>query len=182
MNAAMSTNESPLIHPRLWAKPRAWIAVVVMAIATLGCLVFHSLTSEPQAELIGAATLIALWAVALWAVLGMRARTMFSAAGIVDIRELREVSLPWELVTNCTVVEKTLRPARGPSVPGVVVRFAGRRTDLGYSMAKAQSRERVIELFVPDAMPLAPGIVALLRTIPQTSQAPWELLEPSLRQ
>lgn len=182
MKTAMPINVPSLTHPRLWAKARALLAVIPMSIITLGYLASPPASSEPQAELIGTATLFAMWALALWAVLGIRARTMFSELGIVDVRELREISLPWELLTKCTVVEKTLRSARGPCVPGVLVRFEGRQRDLNHSMAKSQARDRIIELFVPDAVPLAPDIVALLRTVPQTSRARWDLLDPSRRQ
>ena len=181
MNAAMPTNEPALVQPRLWAKPRAFIAVVFVGFFTLVSLLPHAAPSQPQAEFITAAMLAVMWVLALWAVLGVRARTIFSAAGVADVRVMRTVSLPWELITNCTVVEKTLRPGRGPSIHGVLIRFASQRSDHNNSIAKLQPRDHVIELFVPDAMPLAPGIVVLLRTIPQVSHAPWELLEPTLR-
>lgn len=181
MNAATPTNEPPLIHPRLWAKPRAAIAVVFVGFFTLASLAPHSTPSEPQAVFITAAMLAAMWALALWAVLGMRARTMFNAAGVVDFRTLRTVSLRWELITECTIVEKTLRAAKGRSTHGVLVRFASRRENPGNSTSMPHSSTCVVELFVPDAVPLAPGIVALLRTVPQVSQAPWELLEPRMR-
>ncbi len=177
----MPTNEPLLIYPRLWVKPRALIAVVFVGCFTLVSAAPHAAPSEPQAEFITRAMLTVMWALALWTVLGVRARTTFSAAGIADFGALRTVSIPWELITNCTVVERTLRPPKSRPIHGVLIRFASQRTDPGNSIAKPQPRDRVIELFVPDAVPLAPGIVALLRTIPQVSQAPWELLEPSLR-
>ncbi len=177
----MSTNEPPLICPRLWVKPRAVVVVIFTACFTFVQLGSRAAPNELGGVLVTAATLAMMWALALWAVLGVRARTTFSAAGIADFGVLRTVSIPWELITNCTVVERTLRPPKSRPIYGVLIRFASQRTDPGNSIAKPQPRGRVIELFVPDAVPLAPGIIALLRTIPQVSQAPWELLEPSLR-
>jgi hypothetical protein len=177
----MPTNEPLLIYPRLWAKPRAVIAVLFVGFLTLVCVAPHAAPSEPQAEFITRAMLTVMWAFALCAVLGVRARTTFSASGIADFGTLRTVSIPWGLITNCTVVERTVRSPKSRPIHGVLIRFESQRTDPGNSIAKPQPRDRVIELFVPDAVPLAPGIVARLRTIPQLSQAPWELLEPSLR-
>jgi hypothetical protein len=182
MNAATPTNEPPLIHPRLWAKAHAVIAVVFSGFFTPALwLGARAAPNEPKADLIPAVTLAVLWALALWAVLGLRAHTKFSEAGVVDVGVLRAVSLPWGLVTNCTVAEKTLRATRGPSIHGVLIRFTSQRTDPGNSTTLRRPRDRVIELFVPDAVPLAPAIISLLRTIPEVSQAPWDLLEPSLR-
>ncbi len=182
MNAATRTNELPLIHPRLWAKPRAAVAVVFVGLFTLVFLGSHTAQRESQAHFITAVMLVVMWGLALWAILGLRARTMFSADGVVDVGVLRSVSLPWEQVTNCTVVEKTLRAAKGASTRGVLVRFEGQRTEASKPEGKLRPRGGMIEVFVPDAVPLAPGIIALLRTIPQVAQARWDLLEPSLRQ
>jgi hypothetical protein len=181
MDTAMSTNEPPLACYRPWAKPRAMVAVVFAAFFTFVSLKSLAAPSEPLAHFIIEAMLAIMWALALRAVLGLRARTLFSATGVADVGVLRTSSLPWELVTDCTVVEKTLRVPKAPSVHGVLVRFTSRQADRVGPAAGLRPRDRVIELFVPDAAPLAPGILALLRTIPQLSQAPWNLLDPNLR-
>ncbi len=110
----------------------------------------------------------------------LRTRTTFSATGVIDFGVLHAVSRPWDRVTNCNVVEKTLQAAKGARIHGVLLRFTGQYAGSSDSTVEPRRRCGVIELFVPDAVPLAPDIVALLKTIPQLSQAPWHLLEPSL--
>jgi hypothetical protein len=179
MNAATPNTEPPLTRARPWAKSRAAVVVIFTA-----CFTFANFGSRAApnalADLVTAVTLATLWALALWAVVGVRAHTTFSKAGIVDVGVLRTVSLPWELVTSCTLVEKTVRSRNG-TFRSVLIRFASRQADSTGMPARARPRERAIELTVPDAAPLAPGILALLRTIPQLSNAPWSLLEPTAR-
>ena len=95
MKAATQTNEQPLIHPRPSVKARAVVVVVFVAVFTFGLLESAATPHEPQVDLITAVTIAALWALALWAVLGVRERTTFSVSGVVDVGVLRKVSLRW---------------------------------------------------------------------------------------
>jgi hypothetical protein len=182
MKAPTPTNEPPLIHPRWWAKPRAVVAVVFVGIFTLVCLGSDPAQRDSEAHFATDVMLLAMWGLALWAILGLRERTMFSAEGVVDVGVMRTVSLPWNQVKNCVVAEKTLRAAKGPSTHGVLVRFESQDVEARRRVGKLRLTGGVIELFVPDTAPLAPDIIELLRGIPQVAQAPWNLLEPGLRQ
>jgi len=68
-----------------------------------------------------------------------------------------------------------------PTTHGVLIRFTSQGSDPSDSAAGSRPRDRVIDLFIPDVVPLTPYIIALLGKVPQVSQAQWDLLEPSLR-
>ena len=181
MNVATPIAEPLLVYARPWAKGRALAAAFMLSLGGVGCLVDSAPPHAPVAGTASGLTLALLGALTLWAVLGLRARILFTATGVVNVGCLRTISLAWDEVTRCTVVEQTLRPPRSPAIHGVLIRFISLRTDPTRVHERSRPHDRAIELFVPDWQPLAPAIVALLQSIPQLQHAPWALLEPPAR-
>ena len=180
MNAISPTADAPLVYRRPWMKGRAVSAVFVLGLG-VGLHFAERQKGGPGAGIGTGLILAVLVALTSWAMLGLRTCIFFTETGVTDVGSLRTVRLAWNEITRCTVVEQTLRPPKGSPTQGILIRFVGARTHSATIVTQDPPNERAIELFVPDALPLSPAIVALLSTIPQLGNAPWSLLESRLR-
>jgi len=176
MDAASQVADTSLVHEQpLWTKTTPVLGLLAM----IAYIIWSDLRVPPRpGPDTGFVVILAFLGVAtLAAILNLRTRTVFSATGVTHVGLLRSTSLDWRDVDQCTIARTTQRRPRGRSIDGVALRFVG-----GRSPQAPGADERAIEVFLADQEPpLAPDIVAFLKTIPRLSGAAWTLLERPAR-
>jgi hypothetical protein len=123
-----------------------------------------SLTT-PQLML-GACLWLALIAAGLRMALSLRSGFVFGADGVGARGAWRTRTLPYDHIAGCTVVPEEIRNRRGPPLRGLRLTFEAMHPGV-----------RPLRLFIAEARPLAPAIIARLKTVPGVSSRQLKLLQ-----
>ena len=176
MNTPSQGADTPLVHEQpLWTK----VSPALGLLAMIAYFIWSHSRSQPStgADTAFMVFLAFLGVGTLGAILNIRTRTVFSTTGVTHIGPLRSTSLDWSELDHCTILRKTQRHGRGPSIEGVALRFVSL-----LNPPTAGGDDRAIEVFLADREPpLSPAIVDFLKTIPRLSGAAWTLLERPAR-